>query len=252
MTPAKEVPGYTFFRQAPESQLVSERHVPCALPNWQRVLPTQYLLQQWFMRIRADADFTIGAHTRIIPNPSYNASPGETFLNDATTTAAASGISTGPVPSKPEKRRRCVRFEDKVAEQAKPPDQKTKTANSPIQRPKIRHAKPSEMQITTSEKVFREKAGMEYYTPGLLLGFESSDDEDGEEFAPPGNEGRKDNEVNRKRTAKGNAENSTTAAKDLSASNKKHRVVVMSISKRTVGSTEEEREPGRVERIRPS
>ena len=32
---------------------------------------------------------------------------------------------------------------------------------------------------------------MKYYTPGLLLGFESSDDEDDEEFVPPGNEGRK-------------------------------------------------------------
>ena len=83
------------------------------------------------------------------PTPHTMHPPREASLNDATTAAAASRISTtGPVLSKPEKRRRSVRFEDEVAEQAKS-DRKTKTAHSPIQRPKIRHTKPSEMPIAT-------------------------------------------------------------------------------------------------------
>ena len=33
------------------------------------------------------------------------------------------------------------------------------------------------------------KIRKEYYAPGMLLEFESSGDENGEEFAPPGKEG---------------------------------------------------------------
>ena len=67
--------------------------------------------------------------------------------------------------------------------------------------------------------------------PSLQVGWKRSKD---------GGKRTADNEVNRKRTAKGNTENSTTAAKDLSESNEKHRIVVISILKRTVPSTEEE------------
>ncbi|CUS15511.1 unnamed protein product [Tuber aestivum] len=134
----------------------------------------------------------------------------ETLLKDATAAAAASGISTaGPVPAKPEKRRRSVRFEDEVTKQAKP-EKKTKTAHKPIRRPKMRHAKPSEARIAAlfstlgkrardessdsdnssvgdaaeGERVIRKKIRKEYYTPGMVLEFESSDDEDDEEFVP--------------------------------------------------------------------
>ncbi|PWW79679.1 hypothetical protein C7212DRAFT_170210, partial [Tuber magnatum] len=247
----------------------------------------------------------------------------ETLLKDATTAAAASGISTaGQVPAKPEKRRRSVRFEDEVTKQAKP-GKKTKTANKPIQRSKMRHAKPSEAQIAAllsalgkrardepsdsddssaggavdSEKVIRKKIRKEYYTPGMVLEFESSDDEDDEEFVPPGEAGEEelgvdsdsdgdedadkeeqdpspspevdrkrtkdggvggkrpvDKDVNKGRVSREEVENDTTAAKDIPESNKKRKIVVLSVPKRTVPSTQEGEgeEAGRGKRIRPS
>ncbi|PUU72433.1 hypothetical protein B9Z19DRAFT_1137608 [Tuber borchii] len=144
----------------------------------------------------------------------------ETLLKDATTAAAASGISTaGPVPAKPEKRRRSVRFEDEVTKQGKS-GKKTKTAHTSTQRPKMRHAKPSEAQIaalssalgkrgrdepsdsddssvggaTNGGRVLRKKIRKEYFTPGMILEFESSDDEDDEEFAPSGKEEEEEEE----------------------------------------------------------
>ena len=39
-------------------------------------------------------------------------------------------------------------------------------------------------------EVTGKKVGKEYYTPGILLEFGSSDEDD-EEFAPPSNEGRR-------------------------------------------------------------
>jgi len=79
----------------------------------------------------------------------------------------------------------------------------------------MRHEKPSEAQIAALSsalgkrgrdgpsdsddssigdaigggKVIRKKIRKEYYTPGMILEFESSDDEDDEEFAPSGREG---------------------------------------------------------------
>ncbi|KAG0635820.1 hypothetical protein HOY80DRAFT_892398 [Tuber brumale] len=194
----------------------------------------------------------------------------ETLLKDATTAAAAFGISTaGPIPAKPEKRRRSVRFEDEVAKEAKP-DKKNKTAHKLIQRPKMRHAKPSKAQIAAllstlgkrvrdgpndsdgssaggavdGEKVIRKKIRKEYFTPGMVLEFESSDDEDDEEFVPPG-EGEEEEEdsgddsdsdesgdaekgeqdpspspeVDRKRTKASGVDGKRTADKDINRKN---------------------------------
>lgn len=78
----------------------------------------------------------------------------------------------------------------------------------------MRHAKPSEEQIAALSSALGKrgwdgpcdsggssvggvvshgkvimKIRKEYYAPGMLLEFESSGDENGEEFAPPGKEG---------------------------------------------------------------
>ncbi|CAZ82059.1 unnamed protein product [Tuber melanosporum] len=241
----------------------------------------------------------------------------ETLLKDAATAAAASGISTaGPVPAKPEKRRRSVRFEDEVVAKEAKPDKKNKTAHKSIQRPKMRHAKPSKARVASllstlgkrsrvkpsdsddssaggvldGEKVIRKKMRKEYFTPGMVLEFESSDDEDDGEFVPPGDEEEEDSEddcdsdesgdaekeddtspspevdrkrtkargvdgkdkdVNRKNVAKEGVED-TTAAKDVPESNKKRKIVVLNAPGQTVPLTQEAGEAGRGKRIRPS
>ncbi|RPA91895.1 hypothetical protein L873DRAFT_1712053 [Choiromyces venosus 120613-1] len=229
----------------------------------------------------------------------------ETLLKDATAAAAASGISTaGPVPAKPEKRRRSVRFEDEVAKEAKPV-KKTKTIHKRVQRSKTRRSKPSEAQIAglssalgkrareepsdssdsgdaaDGEKVIK-KIRKEYFSPGMVLEFES-DDEDDEEFVTPSEEegeeeeginsdNNSDNdedaeagepqdhspspEVDRKRTKDGGIDRKRTADKDIptkraakedgedvpSESSKKRKILVLSAPKRTSSSPTREGE----------
>jgi hypothetical protein len=144
--------------------------------------------------------------------------------------------------------------------------------------------------VLDGEKVIRKKMRKEYFTPGMVLEFESSDDEDDGEFVPPGDEEEEDSEddcdsdesgdaekeddtspspevdrkrtkargvdgkdkdVNRKNVAKEGVED-TTAAKDVPESNKKRKIVVLNAPGQTVPLTQEAGEAGRGKRIRSS